>query len=102
MAGSMSVTRKELAAYLSSYMTPDIAKLTVDKLIHQLSWCLAAGYRIELRGFGTFEPVTRKGAENRRNPKTGEAVEKKADRKTVKFRLSKSLEKEMNRCQENT
>lgn len=45
---------------------------------------------IELRGFGSFDIVLRKGRENARNPLTGEKVSV-PDRHTVKFRPGREI-----------
>ena len=45
-----------------------------DSILAEFKTCLSKGSTVELRGFGTFEPRLRKGRENARNPKTGEAI----------------------------
>ena len=55
---------------------------------------LGKGMTAELRGFGTFEVVVRKGKEKARNPKTGEIVS--VDRHGVAlFRAGKELKEEL-------
>ncbi|MBM3584753.1 MAG: integration host factor subunit beta [Alphaproteobacteria bacterium] len=45
----------------------------VNTIFDEITEALAAGDRVELRGFGTFSPRQR-GARTGRNPRTGEAV----------------------------
>ena len=45
----------------------------VNTIFDEIIEALAAGDRVELRGFGTFSPRQR-GARTGRNPRTGEAV----------------------------
>ena len=92
------VTKEDFVEYLRNALSSrNLAEIAVDTFVRKLEYCLFLGRTVELRGFGTFEPVVRKGKAGRRNPKTGEPVEKKKDRVTVKFKVSKTLEKEMNR-----
>ncbi len=46
----------------------------IDHVFQEIKAGLEAGNRIELRGFGTFEPRLRKGRASARNPKTGKTV----------------------------
>jgi DNA-binding protein HU-beta len=62
---------------------------TLEALLEAVAQALAAGERIDLRGFGVFTPKETK-ARTGRNPRTGEAVTIAASRK-VSFRPSKEL-----------
>ena len=55
---------------------------------------VAAGDKIQLVGFGTFE-VKERAAKSGRNPKTGEAIEIDAS-KQVKFSAGKSFKDKVN------
>jgi len=58
-----------------------------------MSEALAAGEKIEVRGFGTFEAKETK-ARTGRNPATGESIEIPASRKAT-FRASKELKQRL-------
>jgi nucleoid DNA-binding protein len=62
---------------------------TLSAILDSAAQALAAGERIEFRGFGIFTPKETK-ARTGRNPRTGEAVTIAASRK-VTFRPSKEL-----------
>jgi integration host factor subunit beta len=66
----------------------------VDTIFDQIIDTLARGARVELRGFGTFEPVDQK-ARIGRNPRTGEAVEVDAKR-VPRFKTGKGLRDRLN------
>jgi nucleoid DNA-binding protein len=70
------------------------AAALADGVFDHLKNMIAEGNRVELRGFGVFQPrshITKIGF----NPKTGERIAINAGR-TVKFRPSVSIIKEMN------
>ena len=50
----------------------DIERI-VNTIFDEITEALAAGNRVELRGFGTFS-LRQRGARTGRNPRTGEAV----------------------------
>jgi len=50
------------------------AAAAVDSVLHAITASLAAGERVTLTGFGTFEPAER-SARTARNPRTGSSVE---------------------------
>jgi integration host factor subunit beta len=50
----------------------DIEKI-VNAIFDEITEALAAGDRVELRGFGTFS-LRQRGARTGRNPRTGESV----------------------------
>ncbi len=54
----------------------------VNTILEEISGALAAGNRVELRGFGAFS-VKQREARQGRNPRTGKAV--KVDAKQVPF-----------------
>jgi len=70
------MTKSELIELISAKQTQLSAKdveLAVKTLIEQMSETLAAGERIEIRGFGSFS-LHYRAPRIGRNPKTGEAV----------------------------
>jgi integration host factor subunit beta len=66
----------------------------VTAVLMSIAQALAAGHRIELRGFGAFTVKTRPPRLGR-NPRSGEAVHVKAKRAPY-FRTGKELRKRMN------
>ena len=70
------MTKSELIALLAqkqpSLSEKDV-EFAVNELLRQMSDTLAAGQRIEIRGFGSFTLCFRERRIGR-NPKTGEAV----------------------------
>jgi integration host factor subunit beta len=70
------------------------AAAITDSVFGYMKDCVVAGNRVELRGFGVFQPrahMTKIGF----NPKTGQRIAIPA-RRSVKFRPSSKLVKEMN------
>lgn len=67
---------------------------TLDAILDRASNALAAGDRVELRGFGIFEAKTSK-ARTGRNPATGESIDIPASQKAT-FRPSKELKERLN------
>lgn len=71
------MTKSELIERITS-MQPQLSsrdvELAVKTIIEQMSSSLAAGDRIEIRGFGSFS-LHYRAARKGRNPKTGDAVE---------------------------
>jgi len=65
-----------------------------EQWMQEVQDVVAAGNRIEIRGFGVFVPRTR-AARKARNPKTGEAVDVPATR-TVVFQLGKDFKSKLN------
>ena len=75
-------------------MSVENAAAITDGVFSYLQQKIAGGDRVELRGFGVFQPrahMTKIGY----NPKTGERIAIPASR-TVKFRPSTKLIKKMN------
>jgi integration host factor subunit beta len=73
---SEAMTKSELIELIAAKQTQLSAKdveLAVKTLIEQMSETLAAGNRIEIRGFGSFS-LHYRAPRIGRNPKTGESV----------------------------
>jgi len=66
----------------------------VDAIFDTIQTTLADGEGIAITGFGTFE-VRDRAARTGRNPKTGEAIQIKAQ-KTVGFKVGKGLKTAVN------
>lgn len=86
------MTKSELIAQLS-VKQPQLdyrdVELAVKELIDQLSSALAAGQRIEVRGFGSFSLHYRPPRVGR-NPKTGDSVQV-PDKHVPHFKPGKEL-----------
>jgi integration host factor subunit beta len=86
------MTKSELIAQLSGKQ-PQLdyrdVELAVKELIDQLSTALAAGQRIEVRGFGSFSLHYRPPRVGR-NPKTGDSVQV-PDKHVPHFKPGKEL-----------
>jgi integration host factor subunit beta len=63
----------ELLARKQSHLKADDVDMAVKALLQMMSTTLAAGERIEIRGFGSFS-VHYRQPRTGRNPKTGDAV----------------------------
>jgi integration host factor subunit beta len=86
------MTRSELVAELAiayRHLRRDDVELIVATIFERISEAIAAGGRVELRGFGAFGTKQRK-ARDGRNPRTGEAVPVAA-KAVPYFRVSKDL-----------
>lgn len=74
--------RSELVQKLSEDH-PDLSAREIEKIVaiffDEISERLAAGGRVELRGFGAFS-TRQRGARTGRNPRTGETVDVDAKR----------------------
>jgi integration host factor subunit beta len=83
--GGITMIRSELIAKISED-NPHLFQRDVEKIVNtifdEVTEALAAGDRVELRGFGAFS-VKQRDARVGRNPRTGEAVE--VDEKHVPF-----------------
>jgi integration host factor subunit beta len=66
----------------------------VNAILDEISNAMAAGDRVELRGFGAFS-VKKRDARNGRNPRTGEAVEV-CEKLIPVFRTGKDMRKRLN------
>jgi nucleoid DNA-binding protein len=78
----------EQVAAAAGQSKTDVERL-YEVLIEQVSGALAAGEKVEMRGFGIFEAKQTK-ARTGRNPSTGESIQIPAGRKAA-FRPSKEL-----------
>ncbi len=79
---------KLLGARFPSYYKKDIEAI-VDTVCEAMEESLSEGDRVEIRGFGTFNPRGRK-SRTAKNPRTGVPMEVKAG-KTVLFKMGKEL-----------
>jgi integration host factor subunit beta len=73
------------------------AKAVIDIVFENLAHALAAGERIDIRGFGTFKVKTYEGYVGR-NPKSGASVSVKPKRLPA-FRVGKGLKERLNNGQ---
>ena len=71
----------------------DVEKI-VDTVFNEITEALAAGNRVELRGFGAFS-VKHRDARTGRNPRTGETVQVAAKRLPF-FKTGKALRERLN------
>lgn len=69
----------------------------LDSLFSEIKDSLCKGCVIELRSFGTFEPILRKGRVNPRNPKTGKIVPDIKPHYVASFKPGKELKQRL--CQ---
>ena len=91
MIRSELVTR---IAELNPHLYQKDCEAVVDAILDKITDALAAGGRVEIRGFGTFsvkELRTRQG----RNPKTGESVAVRG-KKVVQFKPGKEIRQRVN------
>lgn len=79
---------------------PDVVEKAVRRVFREIIKALAAGRRVELRGFGVLELRELAGG-TRRNPKTGEAIEVPAKR-GVHWKTGKGLAKALNEARPAT
>lgn len=85
----------ELAAANPHFLASDVEKI-VNTIFHEIATALAAGARVELRGFGAFT-VKNRHARTGRNPRTGAAVV--VDAKAVPFfKAGKELRERVNQA----
>jgi integration host factor subunit beta len=86
------MTKSELVAELAS-SNPHLRHADAEQIVHavfdEIAAALAAGRRVEIRGFGSFITKQR-NARDGRNPRTGEAVPVAA-KAVPSFRASKEL-----------
>ena len=86
------MTKSELIEIIASRQNQLSAKdveLAVKTLLEQMSGTLAAGERIEIRGFGSFS-LHHRASRMGRNPKTGAAVQVE-DKYVPHFKPGKEL-----------
>lgn len=84
---------ERLAQQYPALTLRDVTKV-VDTVFGEITESLARGSRVELRGFGAFEAVARKGRLGR-NPRTGEAVAVE-EKRAVRFKTGKGLRDRLN------
>ncbi|MEM7442463.1 MAG: integration host factor subunit beta [Pseudomonadota bacterium] len=91
------MTKSELIARLAE-QNPHLYQRDVERIVStifdEIAEALAAGHRVELRGFGAFS-VKHREARTGRNPRTGETVS--VARKSVPFfKTGKQLRERLN------
>ncbi len=95
--GDNGVTKSELIARLA-VANPDLLQRDVERIVttifDEITNALAAGDRVELRGFGAFS-VKRRGARVGRNPRTGESVQV-SEKFIPYFKTGKQLREKLN------
>jgi nucleoid DNA-binding protein len=99
MSQPSSFTRNDLAVDLAARQNCSVeaAKGTVEHIISSVQTALAAGKKVEFRGFGVLEVVQRK-AKIGRNPKDPNAgTYTIPPRAVVKFRAGKELDETINK-----
>jgi integration host factor subunit alpha len=88
-------TRNDIQATLiSAGIEPEQARMLTTRIIETMVTALVTGKVIELRGFGTLEPRTRK-ARTKHNPRTMVPVDVPA-RCVIFFRSGEKLKKALN------
>jgi integration host factor subunit beta len=96
-AGGADMIKSELIQKLADE-NPHLFQRDVERIVssvfEEITDALAAGDRVELRGFGAFS-VKERDARIGRNPRTGEAVEVPAKRAPF-FKTGKDLRDRMN------
>lgn len=91
------MTKSELINLLAAkqpQLEPKDVELAVKELLEQMSAALAAGERIEVRGFGSFS-LHYRPPRTGRNPKTGAAVQV-PDKFVPHFKPGKELRERVN------
>ena len=95
------MNRSELIEKLTQahpYLTKQDIELSVRLVQQAIMDGIAAGRRVEVRGFGSFELRCR-SARKARNPKTGEAVQKPAT-VAIHFKPGKDMRDRINASRE--
>ena len=75
-------------------MTKKDAEVALNAVVAAISDAVAAGEKVQLSGFGSFD-VKARDARTGRNPKTGEAVEIAASKRVV-FTAAQALKDKIN------
>lgn len=86
------MTKRQLIERLTQKvqgLSAEDAKLVVDTIFQAMTEALVKGYRIEIRGFGSFE-IRKRRPKLARNPKTGAKVEV-GEKKVPFFKVGKEL-----------
>lgn len=92
------MTRSDLVNKIHSrfpVLTSDDAKLVVSVILEAMSFSLAAGDRMEVRGFGNFELAYRRPRIGR-NPRSGDKVQVPG-RYHPRFKAGKELRERVSR-----
>jgi DNA-binding protein HU-beta len=94
--GETQMTKAELVDAMAAQagLNKAQAKEALDAFISSVSTSLKAGKEVRVVGFGSFVPV-RRPAGMARNPRTGEAVKRKASQ-TCRFRVGEALKHTLN------
>ncbi len=91
------MTKSELIARLTA-SNPHLYQRDLERIVSSvfdtITNTLAAGERVELRGFGAFS-VKQRGARTGRNPRTGESVQV-TEKITPYFKTGKQLREKLN------
>ena len=91
------MTKSDLIQRLAE-LNPHLVHRDVEKIVNtvfdEIALALAAGNRVELRGFGAFS-VKERNARTGRNPRTGDPVEVVAKRVPY-FKTGKELRERLN------
>ena len=93
MAIAKSDILKKLSKNYPNFLRKDLDKFA-NIILKEIKETLKRGERVELRGFGVFSTNIQK-ARISRNPKTGEKVNT-PQKKTIHFKMSKEMFKEIN------
>ena len=93
MAIVKSKLLKQLSKNYPNFLKKDLEKFT-NIILKEIKQSLKRNERVELRGFGVFSSNVQK-ARISRNPKTGEKVNT-PEKKTIHFKMSKDLYKNLN------
>lgn len=90
------VTKNDLidSIYKKNQYERQTVQDVMDSLLEELKNCLAEGKVVELRRFGTLEPLLRNGRKEARNPKTGEKCSV-PPHYTARFRPGKELKESL-------
>ncbi len=91
------MTKSELIqriAELNPHLYHRDVERIVSTILEEISEALAAGNRVELRGFGAFS-VKHRDARVGRNPRTGESVDV-AEKRIPFFKTGKQLRERLN------
>jgi integration host factor subunit beta len=87
-----AMNRSELIDDLAAkfgHLTKNDLELSVKAVLEAMTHALAAGHRIEIRGFGSFS-VKHRAARKGRNPRSGESVAIPESR-VIRFKTGKGL-----------
>ena len=91
------MTKSELIAKLANE-NPHLFQRDVERIVttifDEISYALAQGDRVELRGFGAFS-IKERGSRIGRNPRTGESVEV-GEKFIPYFKTGKQLRERLN------